>query len=124
MHVYFAARHVEPGSRAREYAVEHLVEPIGRHTGLNITRAEVQLFADGDPARPLGVHVLIEAKGGRQINVREVDTTFYAAIDAAKDRVLRGLAQMKSRITTGRRHPRRSRVPQAARSLGLGPRPT
>lgn len=124
MHVYFAARQVEPGSRAREYAVQHLVEPIKRHTGLNITRAEVQLFVDGDPGRPLGCHVLIDLKGGRQINIRECDTTFYAAIDVAKDRTLRALAQLKSRLTASRRHPRPSRIPEAAQALGLGPRPT
>ena len=118
MHVYVAARHVDSSDSIRAYVEDHLVNPIRSHTGLTVTRVEVQLFADGEKGNHFGCHVLISVKGNRDINVREVDETLYAAIDLAKDRVLRRLTELRDRILTVRRHPRKYSLSRLGRALG------
>lgn len=115
MHVYLTARHIELGDRVREYVQKQLVEPIQKHTSLQLVSVEVQLFAESDRGFPLGCHVQIEVKGHRDINVRELDETLFAAIDKTKDRVLRSLTQLRNRILTTRRHPRQHDVQRANR---------
>ena len=117
MHVYLTARHIELGDRVRAYVQQHLIEPIQKHTSLDLISVEVQLFAGSDRHYPLGCHVLLEIKGHHDINVREIDETLFAAIDNTKDRVLHALTQLRNRILTTRRHPRSSDVQRAVRSF-------
>jgi len=118
LHVYVAARHVEQTEAIKQYVEAHLIEPIRGHTGINITRVEVQLFPDGDKANQFGCHVLVSVKGDKDINVREIDSTLYAAIDVAKDRVLRQLTEVRDRMLTLRRHPKKYSFDKLARVLG------
>ena len=115
MHVYLTARHIELGDRVRAYVQQQLIEPIRKHTSLQIISVEVQLFAESDRGFPLGCHVQLELKGHRDINVRELDETLFAAIDKTKDRVLHSLTQLRNRILTTRRHPRQHDVQRANR---------
>ena len=117
MHVYLTARHIELGDRVRAYVQQHLVDAIAKHTSLQITSVEIQLFADNDRSGKLGCHVQLGFKGHRDINVREVDDTLFTAIDLAKDRVLHALTQLRNRILTYRRHPRQD-TQRALRALG------
>ena len=89
----------------RDYVEKHLVEPIRNHTGLKIIRTEVQLFTE---ALQGGCHVLVEIKGHRDINVRELQDNIQAAVDVAKDRVVRQLTETRDKILTQRRHPHAS----------------
>jgi ribosomal subunit interface protein len=118
LHVYLTARHIELGDRVREYVQQQLIEPIQKHTGLDLISVEVQLFAESDRGFPLGCHVQIELKGHRDINVREIDETLFAAIDKTKDRVLHSLTQLRNKILTTRRHPRQHDLQRANRALG------
>jgi ribosomal subunit interface protein len=118
LHVYVAARHVDKSEGIKQYVEEHLVEPIRGHTGLNVRRVEVQLFADGEKGNHFGCHVEVKVKGNHDINVREIDQTLYAAIDLAKDRVLRQLTELRDKILTVRRHPKKYSVGRLARALG------
>ncbi len=107
MHVYVAARHVEQTEAIKQYVEAHLIEPIRRHTPrIKITRVEVQLFTDGDKSNRFGCHVLIAVKGNHDLNVRELDSTLYAAIDVAKDRVMHRLTELRDRMLTMRHHPK------------------
>lgn len=118
MHVYLAARHVELNDELRAYVEAHLIEPIRTHTGLNIIRAEVQLFADGEKGNHFGCHVLVGVKGHRDLNVREVQDTLPAAVDVAKDRVLTNLTEMRDRMLTLHRHPKKFSWARLGRALG------
>lgn len=118
MHVYLAARHLELTPDIRDYAEQHLLTPIREHTGLNLTRVEVQLFAEGDKANHYGCHVLVEVKGDRSINVRELEQTIFAAIDVAKDRVITNLTELRDRLLTVRRRPKKYSFARLARALG------
>jgi ribosomal subunit interface protein len=118
LNVYVAARHFDPSESIRNYVESHLVEPIRAHTGLDISRVEVQLFTDGDPERRFGCHVLVSVKGDHDINVREQDQTLYAAVDVAKDRVLRRLTELRHRLTSARRHPQKHHLSRLQRALG------
>ena len=118
MHVYVAARHVEQTEAIKQYLQAHLIEPIRDHTRIKISRVEVQLFLDGDKADRFGCHVLVSVKGDKDINVRELDESLYAAIDVAKDRVLRQLTEVRNRMLTAGRHPRKYSFDKLARMLG------
>ena len=102
MHVYLAARHVALSDELRAYVEEHLLEPIRNHNGLNIIRTEVQLYPEGAHG---ACHVLVEIKGHKDINIRELQDTLFAAIDVAKDRVLHALTDLRDKRLTQRRHP-------------------
>ena len=119
MHVYVAARHIEQSDSIKQYVEAHLIEPIRNHSRMNVTRVEVQLFTDGDKANHFGCHVLIAVKGHHDINVRETDATLYAAIDVAKSRVLHRLTELRDRMLTVSRHPRRSSLADIGRTLGF-----
>jgi ribosome-associated translation inhibitor RaiA len=95
------------------------LNPIRRHSGLHLTRVEVQLFAEGSQ---FGCHVLVEVKGDRTVNVRELEKTIYAAIDLAKDRVVYNLTELRDRMLTVRRHPKKYSFARLARALGWGRR--
>lgn len=115
MHVYLAARHVALSDELRAYVEHHLLSPIRHHTGLNIIRAEVQLFVEGNQG---GCHVLVEVKGHHEINVTELQDSLLAAIDVARDRVIRRLTEMRDKMVTRRRHPRRFSFARLGRALG------
>ena len=115
MHVYLAARHVALSDELRAYVEQHLLEPIRSHNGLNIIRTEVQLYPDGAHG---GCHVLVDLKGHQAINVRERQDTIFAAIDVAKDRVLHALTDVRDRLLTTRRHPKKFSFDRLARALG------
>jgi ribosome-associated translation inhibitor RaiA len=115
MHVYLTARHVTLSDRLREYVEKHLVEPIRSHTGLKVIRTEVQLFSEGPQG---GCHVLVELKGHHDINVRELQDNIEAAIDLAKDRVVRALTETRDKILTQRRHPKKFSLARLGRALG------
>ena len=115
MHVYLAARHFALSDGLRAYVEQHLVEPIRKHTGLNIIRTEVQLFSEGVYG---GCHVLVEVKGHHEINVRELQDNIEAAVDVAKDRVLRQLTETRGKIITQRRQHARFSFIRLGRALG------
>lgn len=123
MHVYLAARHLELTDAIRDYAEQHLIAPISEHNNLHIKRVEVQLFAEGDKGNHFGCHVLVEIKGDRTINVREVDDTLYEAIDLAKDRVVRSLTELRDMLLTTRRRPKKYSFARLARALGWSREP-
>jgi ribosomal subunit interface protein len=118
VHVYLAARHIELTNSLRAYVEQHLLDPMRGHTALNVTRVEVQLFAEGDKANHFGCHVLVEVKGDRGINVREIQEDLYAAIDVAKDRVLRQITETRDKMLTMRRHPKKYSLAKLGRALG------
>jgi ribosome-associated translation inhibitor RaiA len=115
LHVYLAARHVTLTDELRAYTEAHLLDPIRAHTGLNIIRVEVQLFAEGPSG---GCHVLLEIKGHKDINVREMQDNIQAAVDVAKDRVIRNLTEMRDKMLTQRRHPKKFSFDRLRRALG------
>lgn len=115
MHVYLAARHIELSDELRAYVQAHLINPIDGHTGLVVNRVEVQLFSEGPSG---GCHVLVELKGHHDINVRELQDTIYAAVDVARDRVVRQLTEVRDKILTQRRHPKKLGLDRLRRALG------
>jgi ribosome-associated translation inhibitor RaiA len=118
LHVYLAGRHVELTDELRAYVQAHLIDAITTHTGMHINRLEVQLFADGEKGNHFGCHVLVETKGHRDINVREVQDTLPAAVDVARDRVINNLTEMRDRLLTLRRHPKKFSWARLGRALG------
>jgi ribosome-associated translation inhibitor RaiA len=115
LHVYLAARHIALSDEIRAYVEHHLITPIRHHTGLDIIRAEVQLFVEGTKG---GCHVLVEVKGHHDVNVRELQDSVLAAVDVARDRVIRRLAVMRDKMIMRRRHPRRFSFARLGRALG------
>ena len=116
MHVYLAARHVELTDELRAYVEDHLVAPLRAHTRLTINRVEVQLFEEGPHG---GCHVLVNIKGHHDINVRELqDGGIHAAVDVAKDRVIRQLTEVRDKILTQSRHPKKFSFARLGRALG------
>lgn len=115
MHVYLAARHVTLTDELRAYTEAHLLHPLRAHSGLTINRVEVQLFAEGPNG---GCHVLVEIKGHKDINVRELQDNIQAAVDVAKDRVIRTLTEMRDKMLTQRRHPNKVSFGRLRRALG------
>jgi ribosome-associated translation inhibitor RaiA len=115
LHVYLAARHVALSDELRAYVEEHLVEPIRNHNGLTIIRTEVQLYTEGTRG---ACHVLVEIKGHQDINIRELQDTLFAAIDVAKDRVVHALTEVRDKILTQRRHPKKFSFARIGRALG------
>jgi putative sigma-54 modulation protein len=118
LHVYLAARHVELTDALRAYVEQHLVEPIRTHTRLMINRVEIQLFAEGDKGNHYGCHVLVELKSDRGINIREIQDDLYAAVDVARDRVVRQLTEFRDRMLTASRHPKKYSFERLGRALG------
>ena len=115
MHVYLAARHVALSDELRAYVEQHLLEPIRSHNGLNIIRTEVQLYPEGAHG---ACHVLVEIKGHQDINIRELQDNLFAAIDVAKDRVLHALTDLRDKLLTQRRHPKKFSFARLGRALG------
>jgi ribosome-associated translation inhibitor RaiA len=99
----------------RAYVEDHLVEPIRRHTGLKIPRVEVQLFSEGAHG---GCHVLVQVKGHHDINIRELQDNIQAAVDVARDRVVRQLTETRDRMLTRGRHPQKFSFARLGRALG------
>jgi ribosome-associated translation inhibitor RaiA len=118
LHIYLVARHIRLSDKLRAYVDKHLIEPISHHTGLNIRRVETQLFPQGDKGKHFGCHVEVDIKGHAPINVREIQETPYAAIDVAKDRVQRAVTEVRDRILTQRRHPKKYSLARLGRALG------
>ena len=115
MHVYLAARHVALGDELRAYVEAHLLAPITQHTSLTINRVEVQLFEEGPKS---GCHVLVEVKGHHDVNVRELQDGIHAAVDVARDRVVRQLTEIRDKMLTVRRHPKKFSFARLGRALG------
>ena len=116
MHVYLAARHVELTDELRAYVEDHLVAPLREHSSLTINRVEVQLFEEGTHG---GCHVLVAVKGHHDLNVRELQAGgIYAAVDVAKDRVVRQLTEVRDKILTQARHPKKFSFARLGRALG------
>ncbi len=117
MHVYLAARHVALSDELRAYVEKHLIQPIRSHShaGLEVIRLEVQLFTE---ATKSGCHVLVEITRHHEINVRELQDSIEAAVDVAKDRVMRQLTATRGRILTRRRHPMKLGFSRLGRALG------
>ena len=115
MHVYLAARHVALSDELRAYVEAHLIEPVAGHTGLTINRVEVQLFEEGTKG---GCHVLVGIKGHHDLNIREIQDTIQAAVDVARDRVIRQLTELRDKILTVRRHPKKFSLQRLGRALG------
>ena len=115
MHVYLAARHVTLTDELRAYTEAHLISALRNHSGLTINRVEVQLFSEGPSG---GCHVLVEIKGHKDINVRELQDNIQAAVDVAKDRVIRNLTEIRDKMLTQRRHPKKISFDRLRRALG------
>ncbi|HEY2743731.1 MAG TPA: HPF/RaiA family ribosome-associated protein [Polyangia bacterium] len=115
MHVYLAARHVALSDEIHAYVEAHLLKPIREHNGLEVIRTEVQLFAEGPHG---GCHVLVEVKGHHDVNVRELQDNLRAAVDVARDRVIRQLGELRDKVVLRRRHPRRFSLARLGRALG------
>jgi ribosomal subunit interface protein len=119
LHVYLAARHVELTDALRAYVETHLIEPIRSHQGrLKLRHVEIQLFAEGDKADHFGCHVYLDSKGHQRVNVREIQNDLYSAIDLAKDRVVRNIIEIRDRMLTLRRHPKKYSFARLGRALG------
>jgi putative sigma-54 modulation protein len=118
LHVYLVARHMDLTDAIRAYVEQHLIEPIRTHTGMNITRVEIQLLPEGDKGNHFGCHTLVEMKGHAPLNVREVQDTLYAAIDVAKDRTVHALVDARQKMLTQRRHPKKYSFARLGRALG------
>ena len=116
MHVYLAARHITLTDELRNYTEAHLISALRNHSGLTINRVEVQLFSEGPSG---GCHVLVEIKGHKDINVRELQDNIQAAVDVAKDRVVRNLTEIRDKILTQRRHPKKLSFDRLRRALGF-----
>jgi len=115
LHVYLAARHVALSDEIRAYVENHLLTPIREHNGLEVIRTEVQLFVEGPQG---GCHVLVEIKGHHDVNVRELQDNLHAAVDVARDRVIRRLGEIRDKLVLRRRHPRRFPFARLGRALG------
>jgi ribosomal subunit interface protein len=118
LHVYLTARHLELTDALRAYAESHLVQPIREHNGLTIVSLQTQLFPDGEKGNHFGCHVLVAVKGHHDLNVREVQDDIYAAINVAKDRVLRQLTELRDKMLTVSRHPKKYSFSKLGRALG------
>ena len=118
MHVYLTARHLDLDDATRDYVERHLIQPVRSHNRLNVTRMEIQLSKDAERGHHNECHVLVELKGGHKINIRERDPVMGAAIDQAADRVIVNLSEVKDRLITLSRHPKKYSFARLARALG------
>lgn len=123
MHVYLTARHIELTPAIRAYVDSRIVAPVRDHNRLHVTRVEVQLYPEGEKGNYVGCHVLVSVKGHKDISVREIDHSLFEAIDVAKDRVVRQLTELRDRILTRSRHPRKYSFARLARALGWSRQP-
>ena len=119
MHVYLTARHMDLDDATRDYVESHLIEPVRSHNALNLVRMEVQLFKDAERGHHFGCHVLVEAKGHRDINIREIDPDLTTCIDLAQARTIRQLTELRNRFLTVRRRPKKYSFARLARALGF-----
>ena len=62
--------------------------------------------------------MLVEVKGHKDINVREMQDNIRAAVDVAKDRVIRNLTEIRDKMLTQRRHPKKYSFGRLRRALG------
>ena len=79
----------------------------------------MQLFAEGPNG---GCHVLVEIKGHHDVNVRELQDNIQAAVDVAKDRVVRKLTEMRDKMLMQRHHPSAAQPRRLAPRARLAPR--
>jgi ribosomal subunit interface protein len=105
VHVYLTACHIGLTDAIRDYVESNLVDAVRSHTSMKITRMQVQLDHQGDWGNNFVCHVELEMPGHHDINIREEAGDLYAAIDVAKDRLLRALIDYRDRILTEKRHP-------------------
>ena len=122
MHVYLTARHLELTDEIRAYVEKRIVEPLRNLTRLQIPRVEIQLYTETDRGPQSGCHLLVELKGGHDINIREVASDLHAAIDVAADRARTQVVEHRDRVLTLSRHPRKFSSARFARALGVGRR--
>lgn len=108
MHVYLTARHIGLTDAIRAHVETQLVDAVRSHTSLKVNRMQVQLDQQGDRGNNFLCHVELELPGHHNINIREAADDLYAAIDVAKDRLLRALVDYRDRILTEKRHPSES----------------
>ena len=119
MHVYLTARHLELTDELRAHVEKRIVHPLRKLTRLNIPRVEIQLYQETDRGPMAGCHLLIEVKGRKEINIRELASDLYAAIDLAYDRARPLLVEERDRMLTLSRHPRKYSLDKVMRALGL-----
>jgi ribosomal subunit interface protein len=108
VHVYLTARHIGLTDAIRAHVETQLVDAVRSHTSLKVNRMQVQLDQQGDRGNNFLCHVELELPGHHNINIREAADDLYAAIDVAKDRLLRALVDYRDRILTEKRHPSES----------------
>jgi ribosome-associated translation inhibitor RaiA len=118
LHVYLTARHLELDDPTREYVERHLVRPVGAYARLHAKRMQIHLSKDAERGHHYECHVVIELKRGRTLNIRERDPVLNAAIDQCSDRVVNNLTEMKDRMLTTTRHPKKYSLARIARALG------
>ncbi len=119
MHVYLAARRLELSDEIRDYVEKRIVQPLRTHNRLNIIRVEVQLYEETERGPQSGCHLLIEVKGQKQINIRELASDVFAAIDLCHDRAMLLLTEERDRMLTLSRHPKKYSLDKVMRILGL-----
>lgn len=122
MNVYLTARHVELTDRIREHVEKRLIHPLREYSSLKIVRVEIQIYQESERTQQVGCHLLVEVKGHHDINIREVDNDLFATVDLAKDRAFTALTELRDRMLTLSRHPKKYSFGKIMRSLGLGGR--
>jgi ribosome-associated translation inhibitor RaiA len=91
---------------------------------MNIIRVEIQLEPESERGGQISCHLLVELKGHRDINIREVAGDVHTAIDLAQERATIALTEHRNRELTLSRHPKKYSLDKLARALGLtGRRP-
>jgi len=119
LHVYLTARHLELTDELRAYVEKRLVKPLGSRTRLVPTRLEIQLYQETERGPQAGCHLLIELKGNKEINIRELASDLHTAIDLAHDRAMPLLVEERDRMLTLSRDPRKYSIEKVLRALGL-----
>jgi ribosomal subunit interface protein len=122
LNVYLTARHIELSERIREHVEKRLIQPLREYNSLKIVRVEIQIYQEAERGPMVGCHVLVEVKGHHDINIREIDNDVFAAVDLAKDRTFVALKELRDKMLTLSRHPKKYSLARIMRSLGLGRR--
>lgn len=120
--IYFTARHLRLTNSLRAHVERHLEQALAGHTGLKVTRMEVQLYRVSEREVRYGCHVLLEIAHRHEINIREEDHDLYEAIDLAEKRLVRAVTDFRDRRLTENRHPRKYSFDRLTRALGFGRR--
>jgi ribosomal subunit interface protein len=118
MHVYLTGRHLELTRAIHAHVERHLVEPVARHTGLDLICLEVQLYRANDRGLPYGCHAQVELPRHNFINIREEDSDLYAAIDLTEARLVHALADVKQKWVSESKRPHKLGFARLGRALG------